>query len=95
MHLLTKEEEDIEVMQSWVEVGGFPAQPEEEAKGLLTEGSSSPGPPFFLSLSTSHLILNLPPQFLHSICNCLSLFFFFRDYDYYSMPVRNGRRHTN
>ena len=33
-------------MQSWMEVGGCPAHPEEEAKGLLAEVSSSPGSPF-------------------------------------------------
>ena len=38
-HPLTREEEDIEVMQSWMEVGGLPAHPEEEAKGLLAEAS--------------------------------------------------------
>ena len=32
---LITEEEEVEVMQSWIEAGGFPAQPEEEAKGLL------------------------------------------------------------
>ena len=49
---LTKEEEEVEVMQSWVEAGGFPAQPEEEAKELLAEASLSPCPPFSLPLST-------------------------------------------
>ena len=33
----SKEEEEVEVMRSWVEVGGFPAQQEQEAKGLLSE----------------------------------------------------------
>ena len=32
--LLTKEEEEVDVMCSWMEAGGFPAQPEEEAKGF-------------------------------------------------------------
>ena len=32
-----KEERDIDTLQSWVQVGGFPAQPEEEAWGLLIE----------------------------------------------------------
>ena len=74
MQLLTKEEEEVDVMQSWVEAGGFPAQPEEEAKGLLAEASSSPCPPFYLPLSTSQLILNLPLKSLHSILT-FSLFF--------------------
>ena len=58
MKPLTKEEEEVEVMQSWVEAGDFPAQPEEEAKGLLAEASLFPCSPFFLPLSTSQLILN-------------------------------------
>ena len=40
MRPLTKEEEEVEVMQSWVEAGGFPACPEEEVKELLAEVSS-------------------------------------------------------
>ena len=40
--LLTKEEEEVDVLQSWVEAGGFPAHPEEEAKGLLAEVSPFP-----------------------------------------------------
>ena len=43
---LCKEEEEVEVIRSWEEAGFFPAQPEEEAKGLLSEVGSSPGPPF-------------------------------------------------
>ena len=35
MKPLTREEEDIEVMRSWMEVGGLPACPKEEAKGYL------------------------------------------------------------
>ena len=35
-----KEEEEVDVLQSWVEAGGFPAHPEEEAKELLAEVSS-------------------------------------------------------
>ena len=37
--LLTKEERDIDTLWSWVQVGGFPAQPKEEAWGLLVEVS--------------------------------------------------------
>ena len=40
MRPLMKEEEEVEVMHSWVEAGGFPAHPEEEAKELLAEVSS-------------------------------------------------------
>ena len=35
--LQTKEERDIDTLQNWVQVGGFPAQAKEEAWGLLTE----------------------------------------------------------
>ena len=38
----TKEEGDIDVLWSWMEVGGLPACPEEEAEGLLAEVNSSP-----------------------------------------------------
>ena len=34
---LTQEEEDIDIIRSWVEVGGHPAHQEEDAKELLTE----------------------------------------------------------
>ena len=54
-------------MRSWVEVGGFPAWPKEETKGLLSEASSSPCPPFSLPLSTFQLVLNFPLQSLHSV----------------------------
>ena len=64
VQLLTKEEEEIEVMQSWVELGGFPAWPEEEAKGLLAEASLSPCPPFSLPLSTLYRWVPLKPNFL-------------------------------
>ena len=40
MRPATKEEEEVDVLQSWMEVGGLPAQPEEEAKGLLAEVNS-------------------------------------------------------
>ena len=43
----TKEEEDLGVVQSWMQVGGLPALPEEEVQGLLCEVS----PLFFLSHS--------------------------------------------
>ena len=35
----TKEEGDLETLQSWMEVGGLPARPEEEARRLLLEVS--------------------------------------------------------
>ena len=61
MKLVTKEDEEVDVVHSWMEAGDFPAHPEEEAKGLLAEASSLPIFPFCLPLSTSHLLLNPPP----------------------------------
>ena len=40
MRPCTKEEEEVEVIWNWVEAGGHPAHPEEEAKELLAEVSS-------------------------------------------------------
>ena len=57
---LSKEEEVVEVMRSWMEAGGFLAQQEEEAKGLLSEVGSSSYPPFSLPFSTFQLALNFP-----------------------------------
>ena len=51
----TKEEEDIDVIRSWMEVGGHPAHLDEEAKELLTEVNAFLC--FFLALSTSHLLI--------------------------------------
>ena len=51
----------------------FPAQPEEEAKGLLLEVSSFPCPPFSLPCSIFQLMLNSSLQSRHSI---LTLYFF-------------------
>ena len=36
---LTKQEEEIGIVWSWVKVGGFPAQPKEEAKTVMMEVS--------------------------------------------------------
>ena len=43
---MTKEEEDIDILRSWMEVGIQPALPEGEAQGLLAEVSKLPCPPF-------------------------------------------------
>ena len=51
--LLTKEERDIDTLQSWVHVGGFPAWPEEEAWGLLVEVSL----PSFLVVQVTFVVL--------------------------------------
>ena len=39
---MTKEEEDVDILHSWIEVGGQPALPEGEAQGLLAEVSKFP-----------------------------------------------------
>ena len=39
---MTKEEEDVNILHSWIEVGGQPALPEGEAQGLLAEVSKFP-----------------------------------------------------
>ena len=51
MKPVTKEEEEIDVLHSSMEVGGLPAHPEEEAKGFLAEVNSFPcfSPAAFLS----------------------------------------------
>ena len=36
---MPKKEEEVEVLRSWVEAGGFPARPEEEAKSVMMEVS--------------------------------------------------------
>ena len=56
---MTKEEEDIDILHSWMEVGGQPALPEGEEQGLLAEVSKFPCPPFFLS--------DLLPNFPHNL----------------------------
>ena len=48
---MTKEEEDINILCNWMEVGGQPALPEGEAQGLLAEVSKLPCPLFPYSLS--------------------------------------------
>ena len=40
---MTKEEEDVDILHSWME-GGQPALPEGEAQGLLAEVSKFPCP---------------------------------------------------
>ena len=61
---MTKEEEDVDILHSWMEVGGQPALPEGEAQGLLAEVSKFPCPPFFsfCILSSSLLLPILPSQ---------------------------------
>ena len=64
---MTKEEEDVDILHSWIEVGGQPALPEGEAQGLLAEVSKFPCLlPFHLPLSIpcflSYLLPILPSQ---------------------------------
>ena len=58
---MTKEEEDVDILCSWMEVGGQPALPEGEAQGLLAEVSKLPCPLFPYSLSFSFYPFNLLP----------------------------------
>ena len=51
---MTKEEEEVDVLCSWMEVGGQSAHPEEEAKGLLAEVNAFL---CFFSISPSSLYL--------------------------------------
>ena len=51
---MTKEEEDVNILCSWIEVGGQPALPEGEAQGLLAEESRFP------CLFAFHLPLSIP-----------------------------------
>ena len=60
---MTKEEEDVDLLCSWMEVGGHPPHPEEEAKGLLAEIDAFPCFfPFHLPPFISYLLLILPSQ---------------------------------
>ena len=51
---MTREEEDVDILHSWIEVGGQPALPEGEAQGLLAEVSKFP------RLFAFHLPLSIP-----------------------------------
>ena len=52
--VLPHSKEEVNVLRSWVEVGGFPAHPEVEAKELLTKVSS-----YLCSLSPPLLFTSL------------------------------------
>ena len=65
--LATKEEEDIDVLRSWMEVGHLPACPEEEAKGLLTEVNLSPVFPMLPSSLYFLFVTNFFSQSQHWI----------------------------
>ena len=54
-----KEEEDIDILCSWIEVGGQPALPEGDAQGLLAEVSKFPCPLFLFHPPFSILVLFL------------------------------------
>ena len=65
---MTKEEEDIDILRSWIEVGGQPALPEGDAQGQLAEVSKHPCSPFFYSfLSILVLFLICYPFFPHNL----------------------------
>ena len=57
----TKEEGDVETLCSWMEVGWFPARPDEEAQGLLIEVNSNL--PSFLVSSATFFVWSATPSF--------------------------------
>ena len=65
---MIKEEKDVDMLHSWIEVEGHPACPEEEAKELLVEVSK-----FLCLFFPSHLPLSIPgwsicyPFFPHNL----------------------------
>ena len=63
---MTKEEEDINILCSWMEVGGQPALPKGEAQGLLAEVSKFCCP-LFCILSSSFYPFNCYPFFPHNL----------------------------
>ena len=68
----TQEEEDINIIRSWMEVGGHPAHQEEEAKGLLAEVKHIS---MSLSLFPSSLTQLLPISLtISDISDCYLLF---------------------
>ena len=68
LRLETKEEWELGIIHSWMEVGGFPALPEDEAQGLLQEVGS-----FFLP-GTYMVFCSSCPSF---ISHFTSLFLYF------------------
>ena len=73
--LMTKEEEDVNILHGWMEVGGQPALPEGEAQGLLAEVSKFPCP-LFCILSSSFYPFHCYPFFPHNldVLDCYWLF---------------------
>ena len=71
-----KEEVEVEMLHSWVEAGGFPACPKEEAKELLAELSSFPCFPILPSPLHFSFVTDLSLLILHFYCYWLSLFLF-------------------
>ena len=80
--LKTKEEVEVETLRSWMEVGRFPARPEEEAWGLLIEVNLIYLPFLYLQ----QLFGVLPPHFPFYLL-------FYRDWIYESGPVYCMKRH--
>ena len=66
----TQEEEDIDVIRSWMEVGGHPARPDEEAKGLLLEVNA------FLCFFFFFTLLSLPLICLFATNSSLTILMF-------------------
>ena len=72
MKPVNKEEEEIDVLHSLMEVGGLPAHPEEEAKGLLAEVNSFPC--FPMLPSSLHLLSVTEPSLIILAFDCYCLF---------------------
>ena len=72
---MTKEEEDIDILHSWMEVGGQPALPEGEAQGLLAEVSKFPCPLFSIPCFLSYLLPISPTILMCTLLPAISSFF--------------------
>ena len=76
MKPVTKEEEEVDVVHSWMEAGGFPAHPGEEAKGLLAEASFTPYFPILASSLHFSFVTGPSLIILAFYCYWLSLLLF-------------------
>ena len=94
-HLLTKEEEDVKVMQSWMEVGGLSSPSRGGSKGTSSRGKFIPW--FPIPPSSLHLSPNTD-FFPHNFCISFLLavsFSSFMDYSCFSGLARRERRHKS
>ena len=78
-NLWSKRRKDVDVLHSWMEVGGHPAHPEEEAKGLLAEVNAFLCF-FFLSHSSLNLLFAYLLPILPSQSWCLDFYWLFSSF---------------